>query len=472
MATSSEKSTGTAGRGTPDSNQLKVSPTGRTTWVQDQETGQMRPMSKTGSGRASPTNGGVMIMHPNHRFPSPTSAFGYGVQHIDFRHGPALGMHPYNLPYNDQANQQFGRARKEYTDNNQTVDPDNIRAGLDVRTTIMLRNLPNQFTCHKLKELLDASNFGQYDFTYVRIDYEKGASVGYGFVNFSDPTAIIAFIHANVGRPWMPELPNRRGAARLAEISYATVQGFDCCVEKFRNSSVMTECPDYRPKLWFTEATAPTDEHIGQEREFPEINNMSKHQRSIANATQIGLFPPQSRRGPGGNHRPVHSQWDRGTTAQVQEDAAFRMQQQMANMHFGNPTAMAPGMNNQIVPYAMPNMSMMPHMKQFPNGNGFDGFGNPLFGNGMPMMPAQNAYNQQANFNGFAAPQMNGNGFTNGAMSNGYGNSVPRSFNRAHRQGDINVAALTGYHDPVYEKHRPEIEAEMIGRSSKKQPSK
>ena len=36
---------------------------------------------------------------------------------------------------------------------------------------------------------------------------------------------------------------------KVAEISYATIQGKDCLVQKFRNSSVMLEAPHYRSKV-------------------------------------------------------------------------------------------------------------------------------------------------------------------------------------------------------------------------------
>lgn len=36
---------------------------------------------------------------------------------------------------------------------------------------------------------------------------------------------------------------------KRAEISYATIQGSDCLIQKFRNSSVMLEDPSYRPKV-------------------------------------------------------------------------------------------------------------------------------------------------------------------------------------------------------------------------------
>ena len=49
------------------------------------------------------------------------------------------------------------------------VDVERIRLGLDVRTTIMLRNIPNKIDQAMLKEIVDETSFGKYDFMYLRI---------------------------------------------------------------------------------------------------------------------------------------------------------------------------------------------------------------------------------------------------------------------------------------------------------------
>ena len=49
------------------------------------------------------------------------------------------------------------------------IDVHRIRLGLDVRTTVMLRNIPNRVTQPELKEIIDISSNGNYDFMYLRI---------------------------------------------------------------------------------------------------------------------------------------------------------------------------------------------------------------------------------------------------------------------------------------------------------------
>ena len=56
------------------------------------------------------------------------------------------------------------------------VDIERIRLGLDVRTTIMLRNIPNKIDQAMLKEIVDETSFGKYDFMYLRIGNDQLSS--------------------------------------------------------------------------------------------------------------------------------------------------------------------------------------------------------------------------------------------------------------------------------------------------------
>lgn len=91
---------------------------------------------------------------------------------------------------------------------------------------------------------MNESSFGKYDFMYLRIDFANNCNVGYAFINFEDPFSIIEFVNAKAGRRW-----GCYHSDKIAEVSYATIQGRDCLVQKFRNSSVMLELPSFRPKV-------------------------------------------------------------------------------------------------------------------------------------------------------------------------------------------------------------------------------
>ncbi|MCJ1287610.1 hypothetical protein MMC26_006962, partial [Xylographa opegraphella] len=129
------------------------------------------------------------------------------------------------------------RHNHEYSSgHHNVVDIERIRQGLDVRTTIMLRNIPNKIDQAMLKEIVDDTSRGMYDFMYLRIDFANNCkwvhvkrrmspelnefcSVGYAFINFEDPYCIIDFVKARAGRRW-----NRFNSDKVAEVSYATIQ--------------------------------------------------------------------------------------------------------------------------------------------------------------------------------------------------------------------------------------------------------
>lgn len=307
--------------------------------------------------------------------------------------------------------------------NAQNIDPQRIYAGLDVRTTIMLRNLPNSMTWRDVQELLDAVCEGRYDFIYVRIDFSRNTNVGYAFVNFTDPEQIIHFFREYMGREWpFKDAGYRGGKSRTAELSYAQIQGLDGLKEKFRNSSVMDEYPDYRPKLFYTIDTASGPEMVGHECPFPPPNNESKHQRSRANAATTGLYAPNSRRdrnGAGGYFR--RSQYDRGTPAQIQDEAVQRLQR-YGSFDMGY----APGFGGPM-PMTAPTPFFPPMF--FGNLGPFQNYGYP-FANGTAMMGAHGAsYGQFGPGSQFP-----------GVYNNGFGGNpgAPVSYRRALTTGPTN----------------------------------
>lgn len=357
----------------------------------------------------------------NHYGPSPYGQNQYGGQYSPNHYNN-------HTPYNN-------RHSVDISGTPTSVDVEKILIGQDVRTTVMLRNLPNNIDFRQLKELIDQVCHGKYDFSYLRVDFTNNLNVGYGFVNFTDPMHIVAFVRRYVGRPWMPRMRfNRRRGPRIADVSYATVQGLDCLIEKFRNSSVMDEFPDFRPKLWYTYENTRNLNNVGLEKPFPSVNNSSKHQRSRDNATQVGLYQSGNRRNRNNNGRHPQSQYDRGTTAQMNEDAFHNhgmnamspfqtgYQYTQANYMFGGaPMAMAPPPAPQFQPVT------------FGNVNGVDQYGSAhVNGNGF--------VNGNGHFNGNGVVQSYGHGyvpFTDPFVNGGYpaGSHMPGRFHNNNAAG-------------------------------------
>jgi hypothetical protein len=56
------------------------------------------------------------------------------------------------------------------------------------RTTVMVRNIPNNYTGEMLLELIDSEGFASsYDFLYLPMDFGRQANLGYAFVNLVNP---------------------------------------------------------------------------------------------------------------------------------------------------------------------------------------------------------------------------------------------------------------------------------------------
>ncbi|KAM6515399.1 hypothetical protein FSOLCH5_009625 [Fusarium solani] len=194
------------------------------------------------------------------------------------------------------------------------VDLQEVISGRDCRTTIMLRNIPNKVDQPMLKRFVDESSFGKYDFMYLRIDFANDCNVGYAFINFAKAEYIIPFVEHRANKRW-----NLFRSDKVAEVSYATIQGKDCLVQKFRNSSVMLEAEHYRPKLFYTDH-CEDQQLIGREEPFPGPDNHSKMKRSCENAEHVGLFTPNAGQHYRDEQRRRRSQYDRGTRLAVLEE--------------------------------------------------------------------------------------------------------------------------------------------------------
>ncbi|KAK1484051.1 RNA recognition domain-containing protein 2 [Colletotrichum cuscutae] len=249
------------------------------------------------------------------------------------------------------------------------VDVNRIREGTDVRTTvsdvlvlldtqtdnaeIMLRNIPNKVDQAMLKRIVDESSWGKYDFMYLRIDFANDCNRWTSLMSVSPDLAFAAvlmfrlqFVNTRGNQRWYVERNNQSRrhytslhrprncfkSDKVAEISYATIQGKDCLVQKFRNSSVMLEATHYRPKLFYT-CNGPVPELAGEEESFPEPDNQSKMKRSCENAEHVGLFTPNAGQHFRDEQRRRRSQYDRGTRLAALEEHDFEASMQPYMYH-------------------------------------------------------------------------------------------------------------------------------------------
>ncbi|CAK9785450.1 unnamed protein product [Cutaneotrichosporon oleaginosum] len=95
------------------------------------------------------------------------------------------------------------------------IVPERITAGLDKRTTVMVKDVPVVP--------------GEFDFVYLRFDFSNHCNVGYAFVNFTSTRALLHFYRARVGKRW-----NMFSSEKVLQTVYATIQGKIALVNKFR----------------------------------------------------------------------------------------------------------------------------------------------------------------------------------------------------------------------------------------------
>eukprot|EP00249_Psilotum_nudum_P023302 c28822_g2_i4 orf=1188-3749(-) len=73
------------------------------------------------------------------------------------------------------------------------LDIDRILRGEDIRTTLMIKNIPNKYNSTMLLAAIDENHRGTYDFFYLPIDFKNKCNVGYAFINLTSPQHIIPF---------------------------------------------------------------------------------------------------------------------------------------------------------------------------------------------------------------------------------------------------------------------------------------
>ncbi|OVA07512.1 RNA recognition motif domain [Macleaya cordata] len=165
-----------------------------------------------------------------------------------------------------------GRSRRVENSGNQIdskklyqLDLDKIVSGEDIRTTLMIKNIPNKYTSKMLLAAIDENHKGTYDFLYLPIDFKNKCNVGYAFINMVSPSHIVPFYQAFNGKKW-----EKFNSEKVASLAYARIQGKAALVTHFQNSSLMNEDKRCRPILFHSEGTETGDQIIPEG--FPSNN--------------------------------------------------------------------------------------------------------------------------------------------------------------------------------------------------------
>jgi len=129
-------------------------------------------------------------------------------------------------------------ARSKLEDNKKPRNPTNNKTTdvpLNQRTTLMLRNLPNDYKPEMLLELLNEKGLkNKYDFVYLPMDFQRKSGLGYAFVNMvSHEDADEAMSALDGYKQW------GFGSNKVLQVAWATRQGLDTHLQFYKNNPVM-----------------------------------------------------------------------------------------------------------------------------------------------------------------------------------------------------------------------------------------
>ncbi|CAE8609317.1 unnamed protein product [Polarella glacialis] len=119
-------------------------------------------------------------------------------------------------------------------------------------TTLMIRNVPNQYNRRTFMKEIDWLGFwGQYDFVYLPIDRHTQWNVGYAFVNFEHPKDAQRFLKVMDGHAFSGVCSVRKSQPRRhALVSVAHIQGLEQNLAHVMSSAVFcASSPWLRPWL-------------------------------------------------------------------------------------------------------------------------------------------------------------------------------------------------------------------------------
>lgn len=143
-----------------------------------------------------------------------------------------------------------------------TVDDDEVHELSDSeaqKCTVVMRNVPNQYTRDMLLALIDQHGFaGTYSLVYLPMDFATGMAVGYAFINFNLHCDAVRFQDTFQGfKNWV-----FKGSSKVCEVNWRDGEDdLPAQIERFRNCPMMHPSvpDDFRPALF----------HAGSRIDFP-----------------------------------------------------------------------------------------------------------------------------------------------------------------------------------------------------------
>lgn len=179
----------------------------------------------------------------------------------------------YRYRHKAKANRQRYSNKKEDDLAKYEIHLEKVLIGDDLRTTLMVKNIPNKYDQEMLLETVNKKFKGTYDFFYLPIDFKNKCNVGYAFINFIEPTSVAKFFEDFNQKRW-----EKFNSEKVCSIAYARIQGKIAFIDHFRNSSLMCEDPSCRPLIFYSSGSK-----MGTLELFPPANISPSKARYVSN---------------------------------------------------------------------------------------------------------------------------------------------------------------------------------------------
>jgi len=146
------------------------------------------------------------------------------------------------------------KSKREHLDDvHNRINLEKIIRGLDARTTLMIRHIPNKYNIKTFLEDIDIKFKNKYDLVYLPLDYNNNCNLGFAFINFVEAKHIPYFYFLFRGKKW-----RRFNSEKICELAYAKFQGKKELIAHFEKGSIMQfEAEEKKPVILPTPEILP-----------------------------------------------------------------------------------------------------------------------------------------------------------------------------------------------------------------------
>jgi len=198
-------------------------------------------------------------------FSGGSSVMSGGSHHSGHRSAPAYFGDDRSLGSHRSAPTHMGSVASGDGNQHLMLDLDAVENGLDTRTSLMVRNIPNKYTQQMLLSEFTENGHGPgvIDFFYLPIDFKNRCNRGYAFINFVDFKDILMFHRQYYGKHW-----RTFNSDKICDITYARIQGKAAMLKRFENSALMEKDEEYKPLVFVSNGPDK-----GKRLPFPDSSN-------------------------------------------------------------------------------------------------------------------------------------------------------------------------------------------------------